>query len=98
MFKNKQQKTAIMVGFPMFLIGSVLFWFFMSKNTNTELNFLKPTYFVGLIITPAYFIFQGLSEKFKTEKNIKDKVKIALLFLFIAIILYFFIVLILKKF
>lgn len=98
MFKNKQQKRNFLVGFPLFLVGSFLFWYFMSKNANTELDFLKPTYFVGLIIIPAYIIFQNLSEKFKTEKSTKQLIKIALLFLLTAIISYFFIVLILKKF
>ncbi len=69
MFKNKQQKRNLLVGFPLFLIGSFLFWNLMLKNTNTELDFLKPTYFVGLIIIPVYIIFQNLSEKFKTEKS-----------------------------
>lgn len=102
MLINTRQKRNFLVGFSLFLIGSFLFWYVMSKNTNMELNmelnFLKSTYFVSLIIIPAYIIFENLSEKFKTEKSIKYRIKIVFLFLLTAIILYFLIILILKKF
>jgi len=95
---NKQQKRNLLIGLPMVVVGSVLFWILMSKNTNQEFEFLKPTYFICIIMIPTYFIIHTLSEKFKTEKETKQKIKIAVLLVVVAIVAYSLIIFFLKKF
>lgn len=94
----KKYKHQILVGLPFFITGSVLFWITALRYPDPSLTFLKPMYFVGIVLIPVYFALQKLSNKFKAEKTTKKKTEIIILFLIISTITYFLLVTVLRKF
>ncbi len=98
MFRDKQRKREVLLGFLMFSTGSLVFWWLISKNTNPELEFLKAAYFIGLLAISAFLILEKIAAKFKTKTKTIDKVKLALLFFLLVLAVYFASIFILERF
>ena len=87
MFKG-QISSRIFGGF-IFILGSILFWFLLSKNNNEEVALiLKKTFFIGIFCVIGLVVFQDLARRISKSQTPKQKVSFTLLFLIASIILF----------
>lgn len=86
MFKGKIAPRIF--GAVIFILGSILFWYLISKNNREGAIILKKAYFVGIFCVIGLVVFQELARRISKLETLKEKLPLAFIFLLILIILY----------
>lgn len=84
----KGDRSSRIFGAVIFILGSILFWYFISKDNSPGAIVLKKAYFVGIFCVIGLVVFQELARRMIKVQTLKEKLPLAFLFLLTLIILY----------